>query len=120
MKTSHLIGTLDPNEEFMDVDKSRLVEAMGVLPSWVVSSFEHGCRDIPAMKEELARNYGFGELYPMQGEIDEIGTYLYPEDPPMHPLASMSCDNITVYFWKHAMLGIVDFDTEEKFVTRMD
>jgi len=112
---------LDPTKSFTNAPVKRLVEAMGILPSWVAGGLEAGCADIEALTVSLANSYGFGKLHNFKGgEVAENGTYQYPEDPPMPPLAKIESADLSIYFYQHAMLSIVEKDSGGAFVTRMD
>ena len=116
-----LRSEFDPTKSFTNAPVKRLVEAMGILPSWVVEGLEAGCADIEALTASLADSYGFGKLHNFKGgEVAENGTYQYPEDPPMPPLAKIESADLSIYFYQHAMLSIVEKDSGGAFVTRMD
>lgn len=89
---------------------------LGFLPIWVADG---GIRGLDA-QEALTRAYPF-PTYEMDGEITDDGTYLYPEDPPLRPLATMrrSDEGETIYFYPHAMVGVVKANGDQ-WVTRMD
>ena len=116
-----LRSELDPTKSFTNAPTERLVQAMGILPNWVADGLEAGCADIEALTEALAGYYGFGELHDLKGgEIAENGTYQYPEDPPMPPLAKIESADLSIYFYQHAKLSIVEKKSGDAFVTRMD
>ena len=103
---------LDPNRHFHNVDRDRLMEVMGILPVWAA---EPG-----PTKECFERNYQFGVHEMKGGEVDTNGNYLYPDDPPLRPVAKMSKDDEVIYFYQHAMVAITYSDGSDPFVTRMD
>jgi hypothetical protein len=116
-----VIGNIDPNGAFEKTSQSKLVLAMGALPNWVAQGLHDGCSDIDALVGSLEKSYGFGSLHKFDGgEVSSTGVYQYPEDPPMQPLAVMKTEDLTVWFWQYAMLGIVDNNSGDTFVTRMD
>lgn len=119
--TGELTGSLDPTGHYSELPKERLVNAIGILPNWTVIALYENGESIKDFTTRMADLYGFGDLFEFtgHGEITEEGIYNYPEDPPQYPLAVMRNQELTVWFWPNAMLGIVDQDGEV-FVTRMD
>lgn len=116
---SEVKAQLDPTRHYEDVDPTKLIQAMGVLPSWVTSAFAHGKKDVPGFVEHVGELYGFGDLMKFEGgELDDKGVYRYPEDPPQHPIAVIKNEEVTVWFYLHAMVAFVDAD--QKYMTRMD
>ena len=116
-----LRSELDPTKSFTNAPIERLVQAMGILPNWVAEALEAGCADIEALTASLADSYGFGELHNLKGgEVAKDGTYQYPQDPPLRPLAKIETADLAIYFYPHAMLSIVEKKSGDAFVTRMD
>jgi len=66
----------------------------------------------------LTRNYGFGELIEMDGEITD-SVYQSPSDPDLFPLAEMMSEDSTVLQYPYGIISIVDADGST-FITRMD
>ena len=95
-----------------------MIEALGILPIWVkewVMFGEH--MDIVKYMTEA---YGFGDLFEFKGgEILQVGTYRYPEDPDLPWVGKMDTPNGTAYFYESAMLALPMPDGKH-YITRMD
>lgn len=115
--TEALYLMIDPNQQFQDIETNRLLAAMGILPSWAASKVTG---DFKTFKQALAANYPFGGVDMVGGEIASDGAYSYPEDPTLHPLASITHGGETVYFYEYSMVGTRNNETGEQWLTRMD
>lgn len=106
--------TLDPNDKFPKTNPSHLIEAMGILPLWIDPADER------PMREQFNAKYNFGIHEMKGGKIGEDGSYKYPGDPILHPIAKATLRDETIYFYQYAMVGIVNTKTSDTFMTRMD
>lgn len=111
---------LDPLRKYTDVPPRRLIEACGLLLPWACEALsEAGTTDSATLQEGMDKRYGFG-LYEMTGStIDESGTYTYPDDPPLHPIARVTnASDVECLIYQ---CGIIAFrDPGRTYVTRMD
>ena len=114
---------MDPNEKFTDVKVSKLVECVGILPMFVSESYMKN--DNPTarqMFDGMMAEYGmgFGDGTEMKVDIKPDGTWVsdYPEDPDLDPIVTITCDNVEVHLYQHALVAVVDSDTT--LTTRMD
>jgi len=69
--------------------------------------------------EIFKKHYGF-PIHEMDGEITMSGVYEYPNDPPMPPLIAVKSQTEIMRQYEHAIVSIVNLDTNETFITRMD
>ena len=109
--------TIDPTNKFRDVPSERLIQAVGVLPSWVLS-WDFLIRDVkdsvPTWAEYANQVYAHGGGWQPFGEweLDEDGTLTYdpdaqpedePKDPPLPPLISLEITGGNkFYMYEHA------------------
>ena len=102
---------------FPDADPGMLQEMLGILPYWVreYNLLGEGMDIVGFMTER----YGFGSLYQFKGDVQEDGTYSYPEGPDLPYVGKMNTPNGNVYFYEYAMLAL-PLPNGEYFVTRMD
>jgi len=102
---------------FPDANPGMLQEMLGILPYWVreYNLLGEGMDIVEFMTER----YGFGSLYQFKGDVQEDGTYSYPEDPDLPYVGKMNTPNGNVYFYEYAMLAL-PLPNGEYFVTRMD
>ena len=102
---------------FPDVPVEHLKEMLGILPYWVreYNLLGEGMDIVNFMTER----YGFGSLHQFKGDVQEDGTYSYPEDPDLPYIGKMNTHNGYVYFYQYAMLAL-PLPNGEYFVTRMD
>lgn len=107
--------TLDPTGYYLKrkVPYDNIIDACGVLMAW-------GWDAVQA-DDAITKMTDFYP-YPCSGLKNVIvradGTYLYPGDPAMHPLMSVTSDTAEVFVYEHAMVAIRQGD--KTFVTRMD
>ena len=108
----------DPNGKYTHVNESQILNALGILPFWAIKFREHNNSFKQALKSSY--QFYFGDLKGCT--IQEDGSYTYPGDPVMHPLAVMTAPDCpeTLYFYEHAVVGVVNSDTGEQWMTRMD
>ena len=103
------------NEEF---NKARVIEAIGILPHWLDVSVNE-CNNMDEVVTMMEGLYGFPMNEMNGGTVDpKTGTYTYPDDPDMKPLAVAFTEHGVVYFYSYAMIA---FECMERFKTyRMD
>jgi hypothetical protein len=71
-------------------------------------------------KEGIENNYAFFSRWQVGGfEVDEDGTYKFPEDKPLKPLVTIEGDGEVMYIYEYAIVVIVDKDGN-KMYTRVD
>ena len=106
---------IDPLGKF-PASPNAIMEAAGLLPHWLNEGVSKG---EPA-KDALISRYQF-YMGPMTGgEIIANGSYRFPDDPDLYPIVKADLTEEVVYFYQHAIVGIVNKTTGEQFVTRMD
>ena len=75
--------------------------------------------DIP-LKEQFDKNYSFGGGWnPMEGFTMKDTCLIYPNDPPLKPIAKASFRNQTIYVYNYAWVAIVEKDGSFE-ASRMD
>jgi hypothetical protein len=109
-----IYATVDPTFQYPNMNPADLVQSLGLLPGWV----EEAMRGDVNVQDYLDDAYGFG-LYEMTGgAVESDGTYTFPGDPDLAPIALMEDGVTQVYFYPHAIIAILHNGTT--FVTRMD
>jgi len=111
---------VDPTGQYKNVARHRLVDALGIVPSFVsyaaVEATEPTAR---AVLDAMAEAYGFYMGDMEGGTVDAEGVYQYPDDPPLYPLVRWKLDDdVTVYMYQFAIVAVQDKDTT--IITRMD
>ena len=112
---------LDPTGHYRDngVQPHSLIDAMGVLPYWLIE----GRLSREGYMEALKRQYDFWSGYMAEkgGEstIDEDGVYHYPEDPPFYPIAKLTDGDETCYIYRYSMVAVIDGEGDWK-LARID
>ena len=114
MKSNEAIYELDPLEQFTDVEPQRLIDAMGVLPAWVDPA------DPRPARLQFETKYRFGVTEIPGVEVMPDGTWSYPGDPVLHPIAKIERAHEIVYFYRGAFVAIVQKSDGASFATRMD
>ena len=110
---------VDPTGQYKKVPKQRLVDALGIVPSFVsYAAVEAPEATARAVLDAMAEAYGFYMGDMEGGTVDAEGVYQYPDDPPLYPLVRWTLDNVTVYMYQFAIVAVQDEDTT--IVTRMD
>jgi len=102
-------------EAYPDYTQDQLVEWLGILPHWVA---EYAAVEDGDLIEHMTDCYGFGSLYKFKGEVLDDGTYTYPEDDDLEPIAKVKLKKGDVYFYPYAMIALPTKDGH--YVTRMD
>jgi hypothetical protein len=114
-----IAAKVDPTSHFKGVPQSRLVEALGIVPSFVAyAAVEAPEVTARAVLDAMAEAYGFYMGDMEGGTVDAEGVYQYPDDPPLYPLVRWKLDDVTVYMYQYAIVAVQDKDTT--IVTRMD
>ena len=111
---------LDPTNHHEGVPDSRLIEALGIVPSFVAyAAVEHTEATARAILDAMAEAYGFYMGDMEGGTVDAEGVYQYPDDPPLYPLVRWKLDDdVTVYMYQFAIVAVQDKDNT--IITRMD
>jgi len=107
----------DPLCKYTHIPHIQLEEMMGTLPYWL-NNPEYAI--LPA-KEAFDEQYPFG-LFEMEGgEILDDGTFKYPEDPDLHPVATILRGTEVIHIYPYAIVAILDLNANnDTFITRMD
>jgi hypothetical protein len=111
----HVSLTFDPLNKYpADAD---LQEACGLLPIFAMDpEYIH----LP-LREAMEIQYGFGPLMEMKGGT-VTGTYAYlsPGDPPLYPYVIITRGNEVFVEYPYGIVALIDQQTGDTFVTRMD
>ncbi len=84
----------DPLDKFPKATDDNLVELLGFIPEFIMN-----CDNV--VRTALAK-YGYPASPMTGGVVNEDGVYLYPEDPPLYPIAKMPCwksGNLCLSIW---------------------
>lgn len=106
------IAQIDPLAKFPGVPETRIIEACGLLPRFVLAD------DAP-IRANLEHCYAFGVHEITGGTIDPDGTHHYPEDPDLYPLMVIRKGAERMFIYEAAIVGILG-DDGATFVTRLD
>lgn len=116
---------INPNDEYT-ATPADLIAAGGYVTAWVLdyAMLPVELLDTTSLRDYLDKQYGFG-LFEMTGGVVDPTTlvYLFPEDPPMHPIFTITCkfgSGAKFIFYPHAICAMRESDDDEWFVTRMD
>lgn len=105
---------LDPLNKFQDVkDQSFYNNNIGFVIDWLQNN-DH-LRAIDIFKLE----YPFGVLEMSGGVLNEDGTYKYPGDPTLYPIAKTIRNKEIIYHYQYGIVGVV-MEDKRTFMTRMD
>jgi|TARA_E500000318_G_scaffold68813_3_gene63674 hypothetical protein len=106
-------------EAYPDYTQDQLVEWMGLLPHWVADYVEDGGDEEGLdLVDHMTEAYGFGKLYQFKGKVLPNGTYTYPEDDDLNPIAKVKLKKGDVYFYPYGMVALPTDNGH--YVTRMD
>ena len=107
---------IDPNEAFTDVKVGKLVAAAGILPFWIDPSDDRWAA------EQFEEQYPFwtGQMRNYPGTINARGTKSYPGDPDDEPIMKIDLGREVIYIYLRSMVGIVETETGNTLITRMD
>jgi hypothetical protein len=105
--------TMDPTDKYKSIPVDRLVDACGVLIAWAWNAV---VAENP--RKTFTGCYAFGCTEMTGGVVNVDGVYKFPHDPALHPIASISYGNATVYIYEYSIVAVVVDGVS--FVTRMD
>lgn len=112
---------VDPHNKY-SLTLDQTIEACGFLLPWALDWF-HEASPLP-LSEYLQQAYGFPSPHHKGATIDSIGTFLYPDDPPLSPIIKLTFERedtlSTLYIYPYALIAIQDAPTTSFFITRMD
>jgi hypothetical protein len=88
---------------------------LGYIPFWLHEN------DPRTAREQLNAGYQFGGWSPFHGwtELKEDNTLVYPNDPPLKPLAEARLRDELIVFYDHAWVAVIQADRSFE-VCRMD
>jgi hypothetical protein len=93
------------------------LDQLGLIPYFVAKHRAEA--NHPSTKVAMDRYYGYG-LYEIDGgSIGDDGTYSFPEDADLKPLAAYKVPEGTMYQYQYAIVAIPEAEGGY-FVTRMD
>lgn len=110
---------IDPTGHHVALGAKRIpmIEACGIVTTWVLDSPDL----MEPLKQVLEAAYGFGPLWESKkASVTGEGVMQYPGDPDMYPLIRMERQDEVFYMYESAMIAIVNKDSGESFVSRMD
>lgn len=112
-----LRAEVDPTGKWPNLAEVDLLESLGILPHWATNK-----KDDEGFAEAFERQYPFwcGRTDSGKTYITEEGIYQYPEDPDLAPILMLHSDDEVVYFYRYALVAIVNKLNDDVFVTRMD
>lgn len=117
-----MLVEVDPHSKFTKThsmeENRQVLQACGLIPGWILDAEANDSED--TFQEIFAKEYPFGSHTSVGATVDERGCMLYPGDPDMHPLLKIQRNNETMYQYEYAMVAVVQDDTGESWVTRMD
>ena len=108
-----VVWILDPNRKFKHVEPAHLAESLGLIPTFIVE-------DADDIIQTALDTYGMHIGGDMGGKVLEDGTYQYPEDPDLHPLARCTTSGKDVFVYDYGMISFVDIKTKEAITYRFD
>lgn len=115
MATNVVTLQIDPLGKFSSVPPQRLLEATGLLPMFLMQGLDKG----EDAQTALTSRYQF-YMGPLEGgRILPNGSFQYPGDPVLHPIVSCHLPDESIYFYQHAIVGVVK-TTGEQWLARMD
>ncbi|OED40247.1 hypothetical protein ACH42_17185 [Endozoicomonas sp. (ex Bugula neritina AB1)] len=92
-------------------DPLEIYMLLGILPQWINAS-----NPLP-YKEQLENGFLFPVEWTEQN-IKDTGEFLYPNDPPLWPVAKTERNHETVFFYPHSFVGIIT--PEKRIMARLD
>ena len=99
-------------------ERRNILHTCGLIPGWILDADADDSEE--TFQEIFARKYPFGTHTSTGATVDERGCMLYPGDPDMHPLLKIQRNGETMYQYEYAMVAVVQDNTGESWVTRMD
>ena len=101
--------------EILANDHTPTEELVGLLPYWVNEYADLSNHPRTFIKGVLD-SYGFPSPPMTGGEVDaETGTFSYPGDPDMSPIAVSRLEGMTVYYYHYAMISFVTKNFTEMY-----
>jgi len=113
-----MLYTFDSGKHYQHEPFNYLRVQLGVLVPWSMAIMH-----APAgttFKQVFNDAYPFGLISMDGGEIGPDGVYRYPEDEPLYPMAETSYGNEKLYFYPYAIVGTVNSETGQQWLTRLD
>ena len=104
---------IDPLNKFTAIDPKQLVEACGLIPSFISPEADD-------VMEEALLQYGMSLGEMVGGEIDKEGVYSYPGDPDLYPITRCEVGGKTIYIYEYGITAFVDNRNGESVVHRFD
>ena len=108
--------TFDPLSKYEGHTLGNLMDMLGILPLWLIE----GLKNDESAQHAIVSRYDFGNPEMKGGVINEAGVYQYPQDEPLHPIATVTTQHTTVLFYPYAMVGFVDNKSGGSLMYRMD
>ena len=119
-------------DNFPDAPQNKLIEAIGVLPVWF-TTWGETTPDLQQMTPTAPRAcwadfinhvYAHGggwQNYAMNWKLEDDGTLLFPEDPPMKPIATIHLveGDVKAHMYEYAFM-CVKFSDGVFEVARLD
>lgn len=105
----------------VQVSREHIEAAMGFIPQFLFGRF--GGED--TLRSRLETGYaqlaGAQCRWDNEGMVDKAtGSYEYPEDPILHPLAKFTRLSDTVFIYEYGFVSIFDDQTPDGEICRMD
>lgn len=112
------MNIMDINSDVYKAQRNDIIEALGLLPHWVIEYNLLGGEDLV---QHMENSYGFGSLYRFGGEVLDNGNYRshHEEDEDLDWIAKMKTKDGDVYFYPYAITALPT-SGGEYFITRMD
>jgi hypothetical protein len=110
---------IDPTGRYASVPRENLLSSLGILPHWAIEAKNFN----NSFREALVSQYAYYMGDMIGGTVDfTTGVYSFPGDKPLFPIARLTIDGINqvCYFYQHALVSVVDNDTQTAWMTRMD
>jgi len=107
-----IVPFIDPNSKFPNVSPIHLLELCGLIPAWVSDDPEL------SFQEQVIGSYGFPAQAITGSVVDADGTYRYPGDPLLHPIAKWQRGGEVMYMYEYAVVAFIKDGVT--FVTRVD
>lgn len=113
---SNISLEIDPTSGFDPSKKDEILQSLGLIPTFINN------RNVPdyGFKTAFEKEYSFGIHEIEGGNVDENGTFSYPGDPKLQPLAVYRSSKESCYQYLYGIIAIVNNSTGDTFVTRMD
>lgn len=107
---------IDPLCKFSKVLEEVIINSVGLIPTFVTDDEGGNAIDVAVAR------YQYGG-YPLSGgKITEDGSYKYPGDPVLYPIAQcvLPINKLTVYIYSYGMTAFVNNETKEHKMYRFD